>query len=125
MAQVNVSINNRNYRMACNDGEEDHLRGLAVRLNTLIDQFRVEFGEIGDARLTVMAAIKMADDNDSAQRTMARLQEELARMSAANEAAHEAIDAANETAAKAITEATNRVGAAIRRLALGNGQGAG
>ena len=33
MAQVNVSINNKTYRMACNDGEEDHLRGLAVRLN--------------------------------------------------------------------------------------------
>ena len=123
MAQVNVVINNRNYRMACNDGEEDHLRGLAVRLNALIDQFRTEFGEIGDARLTVMAAIKMADDFDSAQRTVARLQEELTRMTAANEAAHEAVDAANENAARAIAEAVNRVSTAIRRLALGPGQG--
>jgi len=125
MAQVNVSINNRNYRMACNDGEEDHLRGLAVRLNGLIDQFRVEFGEIGDARLTVMAAIKMADDFDSAQRSMARLQEELARMTAANEAAHEAIDAAQDAAARAVAEATTRVNAAIRRLALGSAETAG
>lgn len=125
MAQVNVSINNRNYRMACNDGEEDHLRGLAVRLNGLIDQFRVEFGEIGDARLTVMAAIKMADDFDSAQRNMARLQEELARLTAANEAAHEAIDAAQDTAARAVAEATTRVNAAIRKLALGSAETAG
>jgi hypothetical protein len=70
-----------------------------------------------------MAAIKMADDFDSAQRNMARLQDELARMTAANEAAHEAVDAANEAAARAIAEATSRVSAAIRRLALGPGQG--
>lgn len=125
MAQVNVSINNRNYRMACNDGEEDHLRGLAVRLNALIDQFRVEFGEIGDARLTVMAAIKMADDHDGAQRKMARMEADLARITAANEAAHVAADAAQESAARAVAEATARVNAAIRKLALGSAENPG
>ena len=122
MAQVNVLINNRTYRMACNDGEEDHLRGLAVRLNGLIDQFRVEFGEIGDARLTVMAAIKMADDYDSAQRRMARMEGDLMRITAANEAAHLAADAAQESAARAVAEATARVSAAIRKLALGSAE---
>jgi cell division protein ZapA len=123
MAQVNVTINNRTYRMACNDGEEDHLRELAVRLNELIDQYRAEFGEIGDARLTVMAAIKMADDFDNAQRNLARLQEELARMSEANSAAQDAADAARNSAAEAIAEAAARISAATRKLALGPSEG--
>lgn len=123
MAEVSVSINNRHYRMACNDGEEDHLRGLAVRLNGLIDQFRAEFGEIGDARLTVMAAIKMADDHDSAQRSLARLKDELARVTAAHQAARDAAATAQERATEAVAEASTRVGAAIRRLALETGEG--
>ena len=32
MSQVNVSINGRQYRMACEDGQEDHLRSLAKAL---------------------------------------------------------------------------------------------
>jgi len=36
MAQVNVTISGRTYRMACDDGEEDHLAQLAERLNRSI-----------------------------------------------------------------------------------------
>ena len=56
MAQVNVSINGRQYRMACEDGQEDHLRPLAKALEERIGTLRGQFGEIGDARLMVMAA---------------------------------------------------------------------
>ncbi|MBN8999629.1 MAG: cell division protein ZapA, partial [Rhizobiales bacterium] len=57
MAQVNVTINGKIYRMACDDGQEAHLESLAERLNETIDRLRGSFGEIGDQRLTVMAAI--------------------------------------------------------------------
>ena len=49
MAQVNVTISGKTYRMACDDGEEDHLAGLAERLNQSIEQLRARFGEIGDS----------------------------------------------------------------------------
>ena len=62
MAQVDVEINGKTFRMACNDGEEDRLRGLASRVDTAISQLRDDFGEIGDQRLTVMASIMMADE---------------------------------------------------------------
>ena len=55
MPQVNVTINGKVYRMACDDGQEAHLEGLAERLNVTIDRLRQSFGEIGDQRLTVMA----------------------------------------------------------------------
>ena len=63
MAQVNVTISGKTYRMACEDGQEEHLAGMAEQLNQSIEQLRDRFGEIGDQRLTVMAAITLADQN--------------------------------------------------------------
>jgi cell division protein ZapA len=77
VAQVNVTINGRTYRMACDDGQEDHLLGLGDRLNAAIADLRATFGEIGDQRLTVMAAITLADQLSESQRQIARLEAEL------------------------------------------------
>ena len=77
MAQINVLIAGRTYRMACADGEEDHLKGLAARLDSKIDELRGSFGEIGDSRITVMAAITIADDLSEAERRIAALEAEL------------------------------------------------
>ena len=57
MSQVNVTINGRQFRMACEDGQEGHLQQLARELDERIVALRGQFGEIGDARLTVMAAL--------------------------------------------------------------------
>ena len=57
MAQVTVLINGKNYRMACEDGQEEHLQGLARNFDANIRQLHASFGEIGDQRLTVMAGV--------------------------------------------------------------------
>jgi cell division protein ZapA len=62
VSQVNVTINGRQFRMACEDGQEAHLQQLAKDLDDRIVALRGQFGEIGDARLTVMAALLVADD---------------------------------------------------------------
>ena len=82
MAQVNVLIAGRTYRMACADGEEDHLKGLAARLDGKIVELRGSFGEIGDGRITVMAAITMADDLSEAERRIAALEARNSRSTA-------------------------------------------
>ena len=61
MSQVNVTINGRQFRMACEDGEEARLSRLAEELDASIATLRTRFGEIGDTRLTVMAALTLAD----------------------------------------------------------------
>src|SRR5436305_851916 len=60
MGQVNATICGRQYRLACEDGQEDHLLGLSKELETRIIDLRRKFGEIGDTRLTVMAALSLA-----------------------------------------------------------------
>src|SRR5262245_62275770 len=62
MPQVSVTINGRQFRMACESGEEARLMRLAGDLDARIVALRGRFGEIGDTRLTVMAALALADE---------------------------------------------------------------
>jgi cell division protein ZapA len=83
MGQVNVTISGKTYRMACDDGQEDHLGFLGQQLNETIDQLRERFGDIGDQRLTVMAAISMADQHSDSERRLRELEAEIADLRAA------------------------------------------
>ena len=87
MSQVSVTINGRQFRMACEDGQEDHLVELARELDSRISGLRAKFGEIGDTRLTVMAAITVADELAEAGLRIKRLEEELAALQDARVAA--------------------------------------
>lgn len=83
MAEVSVEINGRKYRMACEDGQETHLSGLAARFNRYIDDYKGAFGEIGDNRLTVMAGIAVVDELVEAERKLSALRAELEAVTAA------------------------------------------
>jgi cell division protein ZapA len=80
MPQVMVTIAGKTYRMACDDGQEEHLFGLAGRLDKTIDELRKVFGEIGDQRLTVMSAITVLDQLSEAERRQRGLEAEVQRL---------------------------------------------
>jgi cell division protein ZapA len=61
MSQVSVTIDGRKYRLACNEGEEARLGSLASLIDEKIGEMRKTFGEIGDQRLVIMAALTLAD----------------------------------------------------------------
>jgi cell division protein ZapA len=63
MSHINVTINGRQYRMACEEGQEARLLKLAESLESRIGSLRGKFGEIGDARLVVMAALTVCDEH--------------------------------------------------------------
>jgi cell division protein ZapA len=62
MSQVSVTIDGRKYRLACNEGEEPQLESLAGLIDNRIGEMRASFGEIGDQRLVIMAALTIADN---------------------------------------------------------------
>jgi cell division protein ZapA len=62
MSQVSVTIDGRKYRLACNEGEEARLESLAGLIDQKIGEMRTTFGEIGDQRLVMMAALTLADN---------------------------------------------------------------
>ena len=80
MSQVSVTINGRQFRMACEDGQEGHLMDLARDLDTRIEGLRTKFGEIGDTRLTVMAALTLADVLSETGDRIKKLEEEVAAL---------------------------------------------
>ena len=77
MSHINVTINGRQYRMACEEGQEVRLLRLAENLEARIESLRGKFGEIGDARLTVMAALTVCDELLDANNRIRSLEEEI------------------------------------------------
>lgn len=90
MPQIVVTIDGKTYRMACADGEEAHLEGLASQVDARMTELRGSFGEIGDLRLTVMAAIMATDELDEARGRIAALERQLAETDAGADGAAEA-----------------------------------
>jgi cell division protein ZapA len=109
MSQVSVTINGRQFRMACEDGQEGHLMNLARELDNRIDKLRTKFGEIGDTRLTVMAAITVADELSEAGLRIRRLEEELTALQNAQVAISDRSKAAQVVIASALSNAAQRL----------------
>src|SRR5262245_59606705 len=80
MAEVTLTISGRNYRMACDDGQEEHLANLGKLVDEKVAAMRASFGEIGDMRLTVMAGIVIADELSEAQRRVGDLETRIKRL---------------------------------------------
>lgn len=77
MPEVNVEINGRKYRMACEEGQQKHLIGLAERFNSQVEALKGAVGEIGDNRLTVMAGIAVVDELAEAERRIKALENDV------------------------------------------------
>jgi cell division protein ZapA len=109
MAQVSVTINGRVYRMACDDGQEDHLSRLARDLDARIARLRESFGEIGDTRLTVMAALMVADEWVEAKRRIKTCEQEIEELKEARLSIGDRIEANELAIADAIGDAAERI----------------
>jgi cell division protein ZapA len=109
MSQVTVTINGRQFRMACEDGQESHLQRLAQDLDQRIDRLRATFGEIGDTRLTVMAALTVADELADTAGKLRRLEEDMASLLDARATAGERANATQAAVAAALNAAAERI----------------
>ena len=125
MSQVNVTINGRQFRMACEDGQEGHLRQLAAELDQRIAALRGQFGEIGDARLTVMAALMVADELTETARKVRRLEEELAALQDSRVVAADRAQAAQAALVAAFNSAAERIEGMAKKLNQAGGGGPG
>lgn len=67
MAELDVTVAGRSYRLACDDGQEPHLRTLAAALDSDARALAAAGGIIGEARLLLMTALLTADKLHDAQ----------------------------------------------------------
>lgn len=109
MAQITVNIDGKSYRMACEEGQEDHLTELAGRFDRYVSHLKGEFGEIGDLRLTVMAGILVMDELSEAHRKLSGLESESKSLKKTRDTALSQIEEADDQLAKTISHITGQV----------------
>jgi cell division protein ZapA len=109
MAQVTVTIAGRSYRMACGDGDEARLEGLAASFDGRIEELRAAFGEIGDMRLHVMAALTVADELDETKARLQALEAELGLLKQRLEAGDQRARAGEVYVAETLTRTAERI----------------
>jgi cell division protein ZapA len=122
MPQVMVTIAGQSYRMACAAGEEGHLESLAASYDARIEEMRGAFGEIGDLRLHVMAAIAQADELHETKRRIAALEAEVAMLNSLNASRDERLERIEARLAEGVQMAAERIEELARSL---NGAGQG
>jgi cell division protein ZapA len=122
MPQVTVTIAGQTYRMACAEGEEGHLEGLAASYDARIEEMRGTFGEIGDLRLHVMAALAQADELHETKRRVAALEAEVAMLNSLNASRDERLERIEVRLAEGVQMAAERIEELARSL---NGAGQG
>ncbi|MDQ6703725.1 MAG: cell division protein ZapA [Pseudomonadota bacterium] len=105
MAELAVMIDGRVYRVVCGEGEEARLGDLAQLVDAAIAGMRQRFGEIGDQRLIIMAAITLADEWAEANNRVRELEAELSRLKAPST---QALDWAEQVAVS-LGEAAQRI----------------
>jgi cell division protein ZapA len=127
MSHVTVNINGRQYRMACEDGQEDHLSQLAAGLNERVEQLRGSFGEIGDNRLVVMAALMLGDELSEAKQRIGKLEGEVTGLQDARVAAADRSQSTQAAVVAALNAAAERIERVTRGLnqSLRDGVGIG
>jgi cell division protein ZapA len=122
MPHVNVTISGRQYRMACEEGEEDHLQALAQDLDGRISEMRSNFGEIGDTRLIVMAAITIADELSDAKRKLEQASQDIAAAQETRATAAERAQATQGAVIAALNAASERIEKVTKSLNHSLGQ---
>jgi cell division protein ZapA len=95
--------------MACEEGQEVRLLKLAENLESRITTLRGKFGEIGDARLTVMAALTVCDELLDANNRIRALEDELLALRDVRVAASDRAKATQIAVANALNAAAERI----------------
>ncbi len=70
MGQVVVKVNGRDFALSCADGQEPRIRRLAQYVDAKIAEFVKNLGQIGGARLILLAALVTADELSDANEAL-------------------------------------------------------
>ena len=119
MALVTLKINDRSYEMTCDDGQEEHLHKLAEHVDERMRELAGSVGQVGEARLLIMASLLLADELYDAYRQIHALDSAAAELLTDESGADESGangEMAPEIAAAALTRCAERIEAMAARL---------
>ena len=117
MPLVNVMVNNRAYTIACDEGEEEHLKQLAAHVDTKVRELLGSVGQVGDQRLMLMAALLVADEYQTVTAQLAALKSEVAGLTGAREELDKRLNKSECFSADTLEAAAKRIENIAARLA--------
>jgi cell division protein ZapA len=109
MSSVSITINGKQFRVACETGQEHRVTSLAEDFDQRISAMRERFGEVGDARLTVMAAMMLGDELFDANAKIARLEAEVNALAAARAGLNDRTSRTEAAVVRALETAADKI----------------
>jgi len=89
MGEVTVPVNGRSFTVACDDGQETRIRRLAQYVDAKIGEFVADVGQVGEARLLLLAALAIADELSDANDALEQERSRGGRAEFASKGGHE------------------------------------
>ena len=62
MGQISLTVNGRPFAVTCDDGQEARIRRLGEYVDAKVAEFVRSIGQVGEARLLLLAALVIADE---------------------------------------------------------------
>lgn len=113
MGQVVVKVNGRDFALSCGDGQEPRIRRLAQYVDAKIGEFTKALGQIGEARLILLAALVIADELSDANEAV---QQERNRTRVGGGSGSGLEGEASEAAASGIRDVAERIESIAARI---------
>jgi len=117
MPLVNVMVNDRAYTIACDTGEEEHLKMLAGHVDAKAREVLAAVGQVGDARMMLMASLLLADEHHEMAAKLAAGDQAASAGSAEKQSLHLRAEQAEGAAADVLESAAKRLEDIAARLA--------
>src|SRR5476651_2647757 len=109
MPLVNVMVASRAYTIACDEGEEAHLKELAVHVDEKAREVLASVGQVGDTRMLLMAALLIADEHHDVATKLAAGAEAASVSSGEKQSLHLKAEQAESDAADVLESAAKRL----------------
>ena len=77
MANVSIKFNNKEFLLACDDGQEEHLEELLIQINKKFNNLKNDLGNLGENKLLLITAVKIMDEYYETKKKVDQKKEEL------------------------------------------------
>ena len=81
MANVKIKFNNKEFLLACEDGQEEHLEELLIQINKKFNSLKNDLGNLGENKLMLITAVKIMDEYYETKKKVDQKKDELNNLS--------------------------------------------
>ena len=81
MANVSIKFNNKEFLLACEDGQEEHLEELLIQINKKFNNLKNDLGNLGENKLLLITAVKIMDEYYETKKKVDQKKDELNELS--------------------------------------------